>query len=92
MPSVLGSLQPGSVPQGPGSLQPGCVLHACATGAGVAFLASYMVKTKYFRSEHLPLESCLVVLLAYCSYLLADALHLSGIVAVLFCGEYLLRG
>ncbi|CAM6088315.1 unnamed protein product [Calypogeia fissa] len=32
------------------------------------------------------LESCLVVLFPYCSYMMADALGLSGIVAILFAG------
>ena len=58
-----------------------------SAGAGIAFFTSWLVKTKFFRSQHVPLESCLVVLLAYCSYLLADAVHGSGIVAVLFCGK-----
>ncbi|KAI9028384.1 Sodium/hydrogen exchanger family-domain-containing protein [Hyaloraphidium curvatum] len=33
-----------------------------------------------------PLESCVLTLLAYCSYLLANAMQLSGIVSLLFCG------
>ncbi|OAE30046.1 hypothetical protein AXG93_4908s1130 [Marchantia polymorpha subsp. ruderalis] len=32
------------------------------------------------------LESCLMVLFPYASYMMADALELSGIVAILFCG------
>lgn len=34
----------------------------------------------------MPLESSLVTLFAWSAYLLADSLHLSGIVSVLFCG------
>jgi NhaP-type Na+/H+ or K+/H+ antiporter len=37
------------------------------------------------------LESCLVVLFPYCSYMMADALELSGIVAILFSGIVSLR-
>ncbi len=55
-------------------------------GVVFALLASLAVKSKYFRSQDMPLESILVVLLAYSSYMLADGLKLSGIVAILFCG------
>lgn len=61
-------------------------LGSCIVGIAFALLASWLVKSKYFRSDHLPLESCLVVLFAYSSYMLADGLGLSGIVAILFCG------
>jgi sodium/hydrogen exchanger 8 len=55
-------------------------------GCGVAVLAAWVVKSRRFRSHHMPLESSLVVLLAFASYMLADGLRLSGIVAALFCG------
>lgn len=55
-------------------------------GVGFALLASLAIKSRYFRSDDTPLESSLVVLLAYGSYMLADGLKLSGIVAILFCG------
>lgn len=55
-------------------------------GVGFALLASLAVKSKYFRSDDTPLESILVVLFAYGSYMLADGLKLSGIVAILFSG------
>jgi NhaP-type Na+/H+ or K+/H+ antiporter len=55
-------------------------------GAAVAFGAAALVRTRYFRSEHMPLESCLVTIFAFASYWLADGLRLSGIVSVLFCG------
>lgn len=55
-------------------------------GVGFALLASLAVKSKYFKTDEAPLESILVVLFAYGSYMLADGLKLSGIVAILFCG------
>jgi hypothetical protein len=55
-------------------------------GAATAFGAAALVKTRRFRSEHMPLESCLVTLLAFASYWLADGLRLSGIVSILFHG------
>lgn len=58
-------------------------------GCGLALLAAAVVKTKHFRSRHMPLESSLVVLLAFASYMLADGLMLSGIVSALFCGIFM---
>ncbi len=56
------------------------------TGVGVAFVASLSFKTKFFRHHHMPLESCMVVIFAFGSYMMADSFGLSGIVAILFCG------
>ena len=56
------------------------------SGVGVAFVASLSFKTKFFRHHHMPLESCMVVVFAFGSYMLADSFGLSGIVAILFCG------
>lgn len=36
--------------------------------------------------EYPPVESALLIMYAYVSYLLAENLHLSGIVSILFCG------
>ncbi|KAL4451761.1 hypothetical protein ABPG75_007423 [Micractinium tetrahymenae] len=64
----------------------GVFVGSMALGAGVAFATAAIVRTRYFRSEHAPLESSLVTLFAWGSYMLADGLHLSGIVSILFCG------
>ena len=62
-------------------------LYVCRiSGVGVAFVASLSFKTKFFRHHHMPLESCMVVIFAFGSYMLADSFGLSGIVAILFCG------
>lgn len=59
---------------------------ALSAGAAIGFTVSYIIKLRAFRSAHAPVETCVAVLLAYSAYLVADALSLSGIVAVLFCG------
>ena len=58
----------------------------CAPGMGVGFTSSLAFKTRYLRSDDTPLESIIVVLFAFSSYMLADGVSESGIVAVLFCG------
>ena len=54
-------------------------------GSVIACINALM--TKFSQIKDMPqLESTLLILMSYCSYLLAEMLHLSGIVAVLFCG------
>ncbi|EFN58404.1 hypothetical protein CHLNCDRAFT_140336 [Chlorella variabilis] len=67
----------------------GVFVGSMLVGCGLALLAAAVVKTKHFRSRHMPLESSLVVLLAFASYMLADGLMLSGIVSALFCGIFM---
>ena len=52
----------------------------------MAFLLAWATKTRFLRSQHLPLESCVLVLSAFGAYTLADGLRLSGIVAALIFG------
>lgn len=53
---------------------------------GVGFASALSFKTRYLRSDDSPLESILVVLFAFSSYMLADGVNESGIISVLFCG------
>lgn len=55
----------------------------------VGLVASLALKTRLLKSKHTPLESCLCILIAFASYMLADGLALSGIVSILFCGMVL---
>lgn len=64
----------------------GVFIGSMMIGVGMAFLASLIFKTKFLRHRHMPLESCMVVLIAFASYMLADGFGLSGIVSILFCG------
>ncbi|KAL1437033.1 hypothetical protein MTO96_049043 [Rhipicephalus appendiculatus] len=50
------------------------------------FLCSFMIGSFTKLCDFPLLESCLFVLMSYTSFLIAEALDLTGIVAVLFCG------
>ncbi|KAK3333448.1 Sodium/hydrogen exchanger family-domain-containing protein [Cercophora scortea] len=56
-----------------------------AIGAVVGILTALGLKYTYLR-RYPKMESCLVVLIAYATYFFAQALKMSGIVALLFCG------
>ncbi|RGB25611.1 Sodium/hydrogen exchanger family-domain-containing protein [Rhizophagus diaphanus] len=54
---------------------------------GVIIGVSCALMLKHSRLYKYPsIESCLMALMAYSSYLFANGLHLSGIVSLLFCG------
>ncbi|KAJ3069649.1 monovalent cation:H+ antiporter, CPA1 (nhx1) [Podochytrium sp. JEL0797] len=53
-------------------------------GSLIALLASLTLKHTHLH-KHPSLESCIITLLAYSSYLLSNSIHLSGIVSLLFC-------
>lgn len=55
------------------------------TGIVVAIVSSVIFKTGYFQADNM-LEPMLVILFAFSSYMMAEALKLSGIVSILFCG------
>ncbi|KAJ3417444.1 monovalent cation:H+ antiporter, CPA1 (nhx1) [Chytridiales sp. JEL 0842] len=54
-------------------------------GVIIALICSLMLKHSHLH-EYPSLESCIIFLLAYSSYLLSNSIQLSGIVSLLFCG------
>ncbi|OIW33528.1 sodium/hydrogen exchanger [Coniochaeta ligniaria NRRL 30616] len=54
-------------------------------GSGVGILAALGLKHTYVR-RYPKIESCLIVLIAYATYFFSQAIHMSGIVSLLFCG------
>ncbi|KAI9344027.1 Cation/H+ exchanger, partial [Obelidium mucronatum] len=53
-------------------------------GSIIALITSLTLKHTHLH-KHPALESCIITLLAYSSYLLSNSIHLSGIVSLLFC-------
>ncbi|KAK0630677.1 putative sodium/hydrogen exchanger protein [Bombardia bombarda] len=56
-----------------------------AIGAGVGILAALGLKYTYLR-RYPKMESCIIVLIAYATYFFSQAVKMSGIVSLLFCG------
>ncbi|QIW99157.1 hypothetical protein AMS68_004675 [Peltaster fructicola] len=56
-----------------------------AIGLVVGIATSLLLKLTHIRRDP-KIESCLIFLIAYSSYFLANAIHMSGIVSLLFCG------
>ncbi|KAK3111374.1 monovalent cation:H+ antiporter, CPA1 (nhx1) [Teratosphaeriaceae sp. CCFEE 6253] len=54
-------------------------------GLVVGLGTSLLLKMTHVRREP-KTESCLIILIAYASYFFANAIHMSGIVSLLFCG------
>ncbi|GAB2217616.1 hypothetical protein Droror1_Dr00000815 [Drosera rotundifolia] len=63
-------------------------LFTTSTTLGIitGLLTAYSLKTFYFGRHSTDREIALMVLMAYLSYMLAELLHLSGILTVFFCG------
>ncbi|KAJ3287233.1 monovalent cation:H+ antiporter, CPA1 (nhx1) [Rhizoclosmatium sp. JEL0117] len=53
-------------------------------GILIALITALSLKHTHLH-QHQSLESCIITLLAYSSYLLSNSIHLSGIVSLLFC-------
>ena len=82
----------------PGNLDPAYLIFFRSVGEffgifGASFLVGSLIGcataliTKFTHIKNFPqLEATLFVLMSYASFLLAEVLHLTGIVAVLFCG------
>ncbi|KKY20542.1 putative sodium hydrogen exchanger [Diplodia seriata] len=54
-------------------------------GLIIGVMTSLLLKFTYVR-RFPKIESCLVILIAYLSYFFSNAIHMSGIVSLLFCG------
>ncbi|KAL9060766.1 MAG: hypothetical protein Q9162_000470 [Coniocarpon cinnabarinum] len=54
-------------------------------GIVIGVATSVLLKFTYVR-RFPKIESCIVLLIAYASYFFANAIHMSGIVSLLFCG------
>ncbi|OAA55562.1 sodium/hydrogen exchanger [Niveomyces insectorum RCEF 264] len=54
-------------------------------GALVGIITALGLKYTYVR-RYPKIESCLIVLIAYATYFFSQAVHMSGIVSLLFCG------
>ncbi|XP_068641489.1 sodium/hydrogen exchanger 4 [Aristolochia californica] len=55
-------------------------------GVTAGLLTAYVIKALYFGRHSTDREIALMILMAYLSYLLAELLHLSGILTVFLCG------
>lgn len=61
-------------------------LGSMGIGILIGLLSALNFKYTPSLNRHPTLQLCLLILFAYASYLLAEGLHMSGIVSVLFCG------
>ncbi|KAI9676302.1 MAG: monovalent cation:H+ antiporter, CPA1 (nhx1) [Bathelium mastoideum] len=59
----------------------GSLVIGIIVGIGTSLLLKYTLVRRFPK-----IESCLVILIAYATYFFANAVHLSGIVSLLFCG------
>ena len=57
-----------------------------AIGTVTALLSAVLLKFTHLGTSESHAAPCIVVLFPYCAYMAAEALHLSGIVSILFCG------
>ncbi|GAB7347800.1 hypothetical protein MBLNU459_g5341t1 [Dothideomycetes sp. NU459] len=59
----------------------GSLVIGLVVGIGTSLLLKYTLVRRFPK-----IESCLVLLIAYASYFFSNAIHMSGIVSLLFCG------
>ncbi|KAG9455156.1 hypothetical protein H6P81_008060 [Aristolochia fimbriata] len=55
-------------------------------GVSAGLLTAYVIRALYFNRHSTDREIALMILMAYLSYMLAELLHLSGILTVFLCG------
>lgn len=64
-----------------------CVMFFASAGIGVAFALLSALTLKYVPvREYTSLELCIIIIFIYAPYTLAEGIHLSGIMAILFNG------
>jgi NhaP-type Na+/H+ or K+/H+ antiporter len=63
----------------------GVFVASAAIGLAMGAVCSLGFRTQFFSEPQTPLESAVVVIVAYGAYMAADAAMLSGIVSVVFC-------
>ncbi|KAK8397715.1 hypothetical protein O3P69_004478 [Scylla paramamosain] len=64
-----------------------CVMFFASAGIGVAFALLSALLLKYVPvREYTSLELCIIIIFIYAPYTLAEGIHLSGIMAILFNG------
>ncbi|XP_076034714.1 na[+]/H[+] hydrogen exchanger 1 [Oratosquilla oratoria] len=64
-----------------------CVMFFASAGIGVAFALLSALTLKYIPlREYTSLELCIIIVFIYAPYFMAEGLHLSGIMAILFNG------
>ncbi|XP_058815487.1 sodium/hydrogen exchanger 8 [Topomyia yanbarensis] len=90
MPMVSGSEGPGSTGTGESiisALNTFCLMFFASAGIGVVFaLMSALLLKHVDLRKHPSLEFGLMLVFTYAPYVLAEGIHLSGIMAILFCG------
>jgi Na+/H+ antiporter len=67
------------------------LIYLTTVGLGIGLLVGMIVNWVEQRIDHGPIEIALSILVPYATYLTADSIHASGVLAVVACGLYLSR-
>ena len=62
-----------------------------AAGVAVGLISGWIVNRIERRIDHAPIEVAISIFVPYAAYLTAEAIHASGVLAVVVCGLYLSR-
>src|SRR6266436_5018142 len=66
-------------------------VYLITVGLGIGLLVGWIVNRVERRIDHGPIEIALSILVPYATYLAADSIRASGVLAVVACGLYLSR-